>query len=193
MDVVVIGAGPAGVLAAIRAADLGARTTLVSSAEFGGMAANDGPVPIRALAYAARLVHEARHLPRYGITVGEFALQYDELLARVGEVVRDVRARSPLRERIDALGVTVYERVGAARFVDPHTIETEHGPPAAGGEADHLHRRCRPSNCRPRLRAHAHAQRRMGVDRGARVDAGRWCREHGSADRFHVPRVWHQG
>ena len=53
------------------------------------MAANDGPVPVRALAYAARLVHEARHLPRYGITVGEFALQYDELLARVGEVVRD--------------------------------------------------------------------------------------------------------
>jgi pyruvate/2-oxoglutarate dehydrogenase complex dihydrolipoamide dehydrogenase (E3) component len=71
---------------------------------------------------------EARHLPRYGITVGEFALQYDELLARVGEVVRDVRARSPLRERMDALGVTVYERVGAARFVDPHTLETERGP-----------------------------------------------------------------
>jgi pyruvate/2-oxoglutarate dehydrogenase complex dihydrolipoamide dehydrogenase (E3) component len=92
------------------------------------MAANDGPVPVRALAYAARLVHEARHLPRYGITVGEFALQYDELLARVGEIVRDVRARSPLRERMDALGVTVYERVGAARFVDPHTIETERGP-----------------------------------------------------------------
>ena len=132
MDVVVIGAGPAGVLAAIRAADLGARTTLVSSAEFGGMAANDGPVPIRALAYAARLTHEARHLPRYGITVGEFALQYDKLLARVGEVVRDVRARSPLRERIDALGVTVYERVGAARFVDPHTIETERGPRLRG-------------------------------------------------------------
>ena len=55
LDVVVIGAGPAGVLAAIRAADLGARTALVSSAEFGGMVANDGPVPVRTLAYAARL------------------------------------------------------------------------------------------------------------------------------------------
>jgi pyruvate/2-oxoglutarate dehydrogenase complex dihydrolipoamide dehydrogenase (E3) component len=65
MDVVVIGAGPAGVLAAIRAADLGARTTLVSSAELGGMAANDGPVPVRTLAYAARLVQEARHLRRH--------------------------------------------------------------------------------------------------------------------------------
>jgi pyruvate/2-oxoglutarate dehydrogenase complex dihydrolipoamide dehydrogenase (E3) component len=43
MDIIVIGAGPAGVLAALRAADMGARITLVTRAEFGGMAANDGP------------------------------------------------------------------------------------------------------------------------------------------------------
>ena len=67
IDVVVIGGGPPGVLAALRAAELGARTTLVSSAQFGGMAANDGPVPVRALAYAARLMRDARQLPRYGI------------------------------------------------------------------------------------------------------------------------------
>jgi len=39
-DLIVIGAGPAGVLAALRAADLGANTLLVAPAEFGGMAAN---------------------------------------------------------------------------------------------------------------------------------------------------------
>jgi pyruvate/2-oxoglutarate dehydrogenase complex dihydrolipoamide dehydrogenase (E3) component len=126
-DVVVIGAGPAGVLAAIRAADLGARTTLVSSGDFGGMAANDGPVPVRTLAYAARLMHEARHLPRYGITASIPELRYDRLLARVREVVEDVRSRSALRERIDALGVTVYEKAGAARFTGPHTILTDGG------------------------------------------------------------------
>lgn len=49
MDVVVIGAGPAGLMAALRAADLGARTAVVSRADFGGMAANDGPVPVRLL------------------------------------------------------------------------------------------------------------------------------------------------
>ena len=43
-DVLVIGAGPAGVLAALRAADLGAQTALVTSGAFGGMAADDGPV-----------------------------------------------------------------------------------------------------------------------------------------------------
>ena len=51
-DVLVIGAGPAGVLAALRAADLGAQIALVTSSAFGGMAANDGPVPVRTLAHA---------------------------------------------------------------------------------------------------------------------------------------------
>ena len=44
-DIVVIGAVPAGVLAALRLAELGARTALVTSGDFGGMSANDGPVP----------------------------------------------------------------------------------------------------------------------------------------------------
>jgi len=53
-DVIVIGAGPAGVMAALRAGDLGAKTALVTRDHFGGMAANDGPVPVRTLAHAAR-------------------------------------------------------------------------------------------------------------------------------------------
>src|SRR5262245_3360096 len=117
MDVLVIGAGPAGVLAALRAADLGARTTLVSSGEFGGMAANDGPVPVRALAHAGRLMRDARQLGQYGIRVSEPVLDYRRLLARVREVVGDVCAHSSLRKQIDSLGVTVHEQAGAARFL----------------------------------------------------------------------------
>ncbi|WP_167561266.1 NAD(P)/FAD-dependent oxidoreductase [Bradyrhizobium sp. AS23.2] len=127
IDVLVIGAGPAGVMAALRAADLGARTTLVSSAEFGGMAANDGPVPVRALAHASRLLRDARQLGQYGVTINEPSLDYSRLLARVQEIVRDVRTNSSLRMQIDALGVTVCEQVGAARFIEPHVIETRAG------------------------------------------------------------------
>jgi len=127
LDVIVIGAGPAGVLAALRAADLGARTAIITRHEFGGMAANDGPVPVRTLAQAARLIREAHQFGRYGIAVSEPSLDYSRLLARVREVVNDVRAHSALRGQIDSLGVTVYEQAGAARFADPHTIETESG------------------------------------------------------------------
>jgi pyruvate/2-oxoglutarate dehydrogenase complex dihydrolipoamide dehydrogenase (E3) component len=126
-DILVIGAGPAGVVAALRAADLGARTMLVTSSEFGGMAANDGPIPVRALAHAARLIREARQLRRYGIGASEPTLDYARLLERVREIVADVRAHSSLRQQIDALGVTVHEHAGVARFADAHTIVTESG------------------------------------------------------------------
>jgi pyruvate/2-oxoglutarate dehydrogenase complex dihydrolipoamide dehydrogenase (E3) component len=126
-DVIVIGAGPAGAVAAIRAAELGARTALVTAAEFGGMAAHDGPVPVRALAFAARLMRDARQLPQYGITTSDPELHYDRLLARVREIVHEVSAHSALRERIDALGVTVQENAGVARFTGPHSIETDAG------------------------------------------------------------------
>jgi pyruvate/2-oxoglutarate dehydrogenase complex dihydrolipoamide dehydrogenase (E3) component len=126
--VLVIGAGPAGVLAALRAARLGARTALVTRDAFGGMAANDGPVPVRTLAHAARLMREARQLPRYGVTTGEPALDYSRLLERVREVTSDVRSHSLLRDELEEAGVSIHEDAGSARFVDPHLIESEHGP-----------------------------------------------------------------
>src|SRR6185503_2261268 len=127
VDVLVIGGGPAGVVAALRAADSGATTALVTRDEFGGMAANDGPVPVRTLAHAARLIREARQLGRYGIVVGEPVLDYQRLLERVREIVTDVRAHSAFRSQIDSVNVAVHENVGDARFVDPHTIETATG------------------------------------------------------------------
>jgi dihydrolipoamide dehydrogenase len=126
-DIVVIGAGPAGMLAALRAGVLGAKTALVTSGEFGGMAANDGPVPVRTLAHAARLIRDARQLGKYGINVSEPSLDYSRLLAQVRKVVQDVRENSTFRRQIESVGVTIHERTGISRFVDPHTIETESG------------------------------------------------------------------
>ena len=75
-DVLVIGAGPAGVLAALRAADLGAQT----------------------FAHAGRLMREARQLGQYGVKVSEPVLDYSRLLARVREVVNEVCTHSSLRQ-----------------------------------------------------------------------------------------------
>lgn len=121
-DVAVIGAGPAGIVAALRAADLGAKTVLVARGNFGGMAANDGPVPVRTLAHAARLLRDARQLGRYGVATGEMTLDYATLLSRVQEVVGEARAQSSFRRQLDDLGVDVRERSGPAQFVDSHTV-----------------------------------------------------------------------
>lgn len=127
-DVAVIGAGPAGTAAALRAADLGARTALVTRGAFGGMAANDGPIPVRTLAHAARLLREARQLPRYGIDIGTISLDYLQVLARARDVVLETAHHSTLRAQIDRAGVAVYEQAGTARFVDAHILESERAP-----------------------------------------------------------------
>ena len=126
-DVIVIGAGPAGVMAATRAAELGARTALVTRGELGGMAANDGPVPVRTLAQAARLLRGARKLDGFGIATGTPVLDYARLLQRVRAAVDQVQRHSVLRQDIDRLGVRLHENTGDARFVDAHTIETGSG------------------------------------------------------------------
>ena len=113
--------------AALRSGDLGAKTVLVTRDEFGGMAANDGPVPVRTLAHAARLMRDARQLDRYGITTGELQLDYTRLLERVHDVVEDSRAHSTFRSQLDGLGVVVREHSGVTRFTGPHTLETETG------------------------------------------------------------------
>jgi pyruvate/2-oxoglutarate dehydrogenase complex dihydrolipoamide dehydrogenase (E3) component len=126
-EVVVVGAGPAGVMAALRAADLGAKTALVTSGAFGGMAANDGPVPVRTLAHAARLMREARQLGRYGVDVGEPVLDYRRLLGRVDEVVAEVGAASTLRPQVEAAGAVIHEHQDEVRFEDARSLVTNAG------------------------------------------------------------------
>src|SRR4029079_5015307 len=116
MDLIVIGAGPAGMIAALRAAELGAQTALIARDEFGGMAANDGPVPVRTLAHAARLIRDVRQLDRYGISIGDPSLDYPKLLQRVQDVTCDVRAHSSLRQQINSAKVQVFENSGVVRF-----------------------------------------------------------------------------
>ncbi len=130
----VVGAGPAGVVAALRSARLGAGTALITRDQFGGMAANDGPVPVRTLAQAARLLREARQLPRYGIAGGETSLDYPTLLARVREVTAAAREKTMLRDDLERAGVRIYEQAGPAWFGDARTIESDNAPRLRAGK-----------------------------------------------------------
>lgn len=125
-DVAILGAGPAGAMAAARCSELGARTALVSAGRIGGMAANDGPVPVRTLARTARLLRESRRMGRYGITVADPVLDYRRVLARVGEVAESVRTHS-LLEQVATRGAILYESVVTTRFLDAHHARTASG------------------------------------------------------------------
>jgi dihydrolipoamide dehydrogenase len=126
-DVVVIGGGPAGMDAARRAAELGANTALLTKDYLGGMAANDGPVPVRTLAHAARLVREAKQLDRYGIAATKPVVDYPKLLHRVREVVEEVHVALDARGELESLGVSVFEGTGLSGFDSEHAIKTESG------------------------------------------------------------------
>lgn len=67
MKVIVVGGGPAGVQAAMRARELGADVTLVESARLGGTAFNEGPAPVRTLARAARLRADTALFSTFGL------------------------------------------------------------------------------------------------------------------------------
>lgn len=131
-DVVAIGAGPAGTAAALRAADLGAKTALITRGAFGGMSANEGPIPVRVLAHAARLARESRQLGRYGITGERPSLDYTRLLQRAREVIGEARHYSTLLEQITNAGVEIYEHAGTAEFADAHTIRSASAPALRG-------------------------------------------------------------
>jgi pyruvate/2-oxoglutarate dehydrogenase complex dihydrolipoamide dehydrogenase (E3) component len=134
LDVIVIGGGPAGVTAALRASELGASVALVEQGQLGGVCTNDGCAPTRVLAKTARLVREAGHFDEYGL-VGECpAVDIARVLARVRETVDRLHQKKKLQQHLERAGVSVYVGVGCARFVDEHTVLLKDGSRLEGAK-----------------------------------------------------------
>ena len=119
-NLVVIGAGAAGLVTAYIAAAVKARVTLVEAHKMGGDCLNYGCVPSKALIRSARLAHQMRHASRYGLRNTEPALSFRTVMQRVQEVIRAVEPHDSV-ERYTALGVEVLQ--GYARIVNPWTVE----------------------------------------------------------------------
>ncbi len=128
LNLVVLGGGPAGVTAALRAAELGARVTLVERGRLGGTCTNDGCAPTRVLARAARLARDTQLFEAYGLEAADARIHLDRLLARTRQTVADLHAKKDLVAHLARAGVVVRDGVGEAAFADAHTLVL------AGGE-----------------------------------------------------------
>ena len=93
----------------------------------GGTCTNDGCVPTRVLAKAARLVREAEHLSDFGLVGERPQVDLARLLAHMQQTVYRIHEKKQLVAHLESAGVTVYANTGNAQFVDPRTIALADG------------------------------------------------------------------
>ena len=118
-NLIVIGAGSAGLVTAYVAATARARVALIEERRMGGDCLNTGCVPSKALIRSAKLAHEGADPSRFGLT-GRLEPDFAAVMARVRKVVGEV-APHDSAERYRGLGADVIE--GRARILDPWTVE----------------------------------------------------------------------
>jgi dihydrolipoamide dehydrogenase len=112
----------------------------------GGICTNDGCVPTRVLAKAARLVRDANQYQNYGLSGEQPTVNLADLIARAQETVYRVHEKKQLLANLQQAGVTVWEGAGAAHFVDDHSLALADGQSlkadkfilCAGGQARRL-------------------------------------------------------
>ena len=121
-DVLVIGAGPAGYVAAIRAAQLGLKTACVETREtLGGTCLNVGCIPSKALLHASEIYEEASagHLTKFGIEFAGVKLNLDQMHAEKAKAVKELTGGIAFlfkKNKVDWIP-------GRAAFSGPHSIQ----------------------------------------------------------------------
>ncbi len=126
-DLGILGGGPGGYVAAIRAAQLGLKTCLVDKGLVGGTCLNRGCIPTKTLLHAADLLEKARDCERFGITIGGFpGFSFRKVKERKAEVVKGLRegVELLLRKR----NVDVIRGFGKLAARNTIRVDTKQGP-----------------------------------------------------------------
>jgi pyruvate/2-oxoglutarate dehydrogenase complex dihydrolipoamide dehydrogenase (E3) component/uncharacterized membrane protein YdjX (TVP38/TMEM64 family) len=119
-NLVVIGAGAAGLVSSYIAAAVKAKVTLVEGHKMGGDCLNYGCVPSKALIKTAKLMHQMRHSTTYGIARAQANMSFAEVMERVQRVVTTIEPHDSV-ERYSGLGVDVV--LGEAKIIDPWHVQ----------------------------------------------------------------------
>lgn len=145
-DVVIIGAGPGGYVAALRAAQLKLKTAVVERESLGGICLNWGCIPTKALLHSADTVRRIRHAGTQGITVGEPQVDFGKVVNRSRQVSQ--RLNRGVTHLLKKAGVTVFmgtahiPAAGQVQVVDAkgtsHTLQAPHTIVATGARAREL-------------------------------------------------------
>jgi pyruvate/2-oxoglutarate dehydrogenase complex dihydrolipoamide dehydrogenase (E3) component/uncharacterized membrane protein YdjX (TVP38/TMEM64 family) len=119
-NLVVIGAGAAGLVSAYIAATVKAKVTLVEASRMGGDCLNYGCVPSKALIKSAKVAEQMRHAGDYGLDPVEPAFSFRAVMQRVHDIIAAIEPHDSV-ERFTGLGVDVVK--GYATIIDPWTVE----------------------------------------------------------------------
>ena len=119
-NLVVIGAGAAGLVSSYIAAATRAKVTLVEAHKMGGDCLNYGCVPSKALIQSAKIAHQMRHADAWGMAATPPTVDFPAVMDRVHRVIADIAPHDSV-ERYTGLGVEVLQ--GYARLTDPWTVE----------------------------------------------------------------------
>ncbi|HEY3314788.1 MAG TPA: dihydrolipoyl dehydrogenase [Bacillota bacterium] len=106
-DIVVIGGGPGGYVAAIKGAQLGAKVALVENRRVGGCCLNRGCIPTKALVRTAEVYLDMKRGPEFGLTPGEVKVDWGTVIARKSKVVHQLTSGVDLL--LKSNGVAVYD------------------------------------------------------------------------------------
>ena len=109
-DIIIIGGGPAGYLAAERAGHGGFKTLLIEKRFIGGVCLNEGCVPSKALLHSAKVFDYAKHGEHYGVTTTGASIDQKAVIARKNKIVRNLVAG--IKGQLKASHVTVKEGFG---------------------------------------------------------------------------------
>ena len=124
-DMIVIGAGAAGLTAAGMSALLGAKTALIEQHRLGGDCTWVGCVPSKTLLRASKVAHLIRTADRFGLTARQPEFDFAQVMDHVRRTRQQIYDEADAPPQMEKLGVEVIP--GSARFHDPHTIDIEHG------------------------------------------------------------------
>ncbi len=119
-DVVVIGAGSAGLVSAYIAATVRAKVSLVEKHRMGGDCLYTGCVPSKAIIRSAKVLHTLRRAEVYGFKPAGIEFEFSDVMDRVKRVISKIQPHDSV-ERYTALGVDCIE--GEARITSPYTVE----------------------------------------------------------------------